>query len=50
MSDFLRVILPIYFIVYFGVAIVLKSVIFSKLEKVPFVIDRFEDLDKTLII
>jgi protein-S-isoprenylcysteine O-methyltransferase Ste14 len=30
MTDFLRIILPIYFIIYFGVAIVLKSVVVAK--------------------
>ena len=39
MTDFLRVALPIYFIIYFGVAIVLKSVIVAKRTgKNPFVL------------
>ena len=41
MTDLLRLILPIYFIIYFGVAIVLKSVIVAKRTgKNPFVLPK----------
>ncbi|MDR2962325.1 MAG: isoprenylcysteine carboxylmethyltransferase family protein [Bacteroidales bacterium] len=41
MTDFLRVILPIYFVVYFSVAIVLKSVLVAKRTgKNPFVLPK----------
>jgi protein-S-isoprenylcysteine O-methyltransferase Ste14 len=45
MTDFLRIILPIYFIVYFGVAIVLKSVIVAKQTgKNPFVLPKDDNV------
>ena len=45
MTDFLRIILPIYFIIYFGVAIVLKSVIVAKRTgKNPFVLPKDDNV------
>ena len=41
MIDFLRIILPIYFIIYFGVAFVLKSVVVAKrIGKNPLVLPK----------
>ena len=41
MTDFLRIILPIYFIIYFGVVFVLKSVMVAKQTgKNPFVLPK----------
>jgi len=45
MTDLLRIILPIYFIIYFGVAIVLKSVIVAKRTgKNPFVLPKDDNV------
>jgi len=45
MTDYLRIILPIYFIIYFGVAIVLKSVIVAKRTgKNPFVLPKDDNV------
>ena len=45
MTDLLRLILPIYFIIYFGVAIVLKSVIVAKRTgKNPFVLPKGDNV------
>jgi len=45
MTDLLRLILPIYFIIYFGVAIVLKSVIVAKRTgKNPFVLPKDDNV------
>ena len=45
MTDFLRITLPIYFIIYFGVAIILKSVIVAKRTgKNPFVLPKDDNV------
>ena len=45
MTDFLRIILPIYFIIYFGVAFVLKSVVVAKRTgKNPFVLPEDDNV------
>jgi len=45
MTDFLRIILPIYFIIYFGVTIVLKSVVVAKRTgKNPFVLPKDDNV------
>jgi protein-S-isoprenylcysteine O-methyltransferase Ste14 len=45
MADFLRIILPVYFIIYFGVAIILKSVIVAKRTgENPFVLPKDDNV------
>ena len=45
MTFFLRLILPIYFIIYFGVAIVLKSIVVAKRTgKNPFVLPKDDNI------
>ena len=45
MADFLRLILPIYLIIYFGVAIVLKSIVVAKRTgKNPFVLPKDDNV------
>ena len=45
MTDFLRIILPVYFIIYFGVAFVLKSVLVAKRTgKNPFVLPKDDNV------